>query len=159
MSSTDSLDLPWGTESMAERPPKDTEEGVKRFLKDFRSHTDRRSFEERRVGDRRSGQSSVEDDRRDSDDRRDRYDRRETLLDRRRGTPEQFIREHVEWIRGAVRNTSMNVACPRCEGDLLLGPTIQRGELWVREVHCTSCRHHTIIHDVPQAPDEGGTEG
>jgi DNA-directed RNA polymerase subunit RPC12/RpoP len=138
---------------MADKPKKDSDEGVKRFLTDFRSHTERRSFDERRTSERRSSSGGVNDDRRGDDDRRDRYDRREMLLDRRRGTPEQFIREHVEWIREALRNAETEVACPRCEGDLLLGPPIRRGAKSVREVHCTACRHRVLLPDVPEDLD------
>jgi hypothetical protein len=136
---------------MADKPKKDSDEGVKRFLTDFRSHVERRSFDERRVKDRRSSQDNIEADRRNDDDRRDRYDRREMLLDRRRGTPEQFILEHVVQIREALNNSDMEVSCPRCGGDLLLGPAIKRGAKAVREVHCTSCRHRVLL---PDAPDD-----
>ena len=142
---------------MADKPPKDQNEGVKRFLTDFRSRTDRRSFDERRVGGRRAKKETVDDERRAPDDRRDIYDRRETLLDRRRGTSESFIREHAVWIREAMLNAEAAVACPRCEGDLLLGPTVQRGSKFVREVHCTACRHCVVITDVPGDSGEGGS--
>ena len=133
---------------MADKPKKDSNEGVKRFLTDFRSHTERRSFEERRAKDRRSDSQEVPEDRRGEEDRRDRYDRREMLLDRRRGTPEQFILEHVVWIREALHNAETEVECPRCGGDLLLGPPIKRGTKSVREIHCTACRHRVLLPDV-----------
>jgi DNA-directed RNA polymerase subunit RPC12/RpoP len=132
---------------MADKPTKDSNDGVKRFLTDFRSHTERRSFEERRAKDRRNSSEDVTDDRRGREDRRDRYDRREMLLDRRRGTPEQFILEHVVWIREALHNTETEVECPRCGGDLLLGPLIKRGTRSVREIHCTRCRHRVLLPD------------
>jgi len=143
---------------MADKPPRDQDEGGKRFLTDFRSCTDRRSFDERRVGGRRAKEDNVDDERRTPDDRRDRYDRREMLLDRRRGTSESFIREHVGWIREALLNEETPVACPRCEGDLLLGPTVQRRGKSVQEVHCTACRHRAVIVDVPEdvGEDRGG---
>ena len=145
--------LKWlrGTAKMTNKKSKKSEDGVKRFLTDFRSHVERRSFEERRSGERRSGEIEVDNERRTSDDRRDKYDRRETLLDRRRGTPEVFIREHIDAIRQALQQPDAEVACPRCEGELLLGPTIQRGEVWVREVHCIACRHRMVIPDVARA--------
>lgn len=133
---------------MADKPNRDSNEGVKRFLTDFRSHTERRSFEERRTKERRNSSDNVDDERRGKDDRRDRYDRREMLLDRRRGTPEQFILEHVVWIREALHNAEIEVECPRCGGDLLLGPPVKRGTKSFREVHCTNCRHRVLLPDV-----------
>jgi DNA-directed RNA polymerase subunit RPC12/RpoP len=118
---------------MAKKPPRDPDEGLRRFLTDFRSSTERRSFDERRAVERR-----------------DTYDRRETLLDRRRGTSELFIREHIGWIRQALLNAETEVVCPRCGGDLLLGPTVRRSNKVVIEVHCTACRHRAVIADVPE---------
>jgi DNA-directed RNA polymerase subunit RPC12/RpoP len=141
---------------MADKTKKDRSEGVKRFLTDFRSHTERRSFEERRAADRRDSSGSIDGERRRSDERRDAYDRREMLLDRRRGTSEVFVREHLGWIRDALLNAGTEVACPRCKGDLLLGPTTQRGDKLVREVHCTACRHRAVIVDVPD--DSGDSQ-
>lgn len=135
---------------MADKKKKDSDEGVKRFLTDFRSHSERRSFDERRSKERRSSSGDVSEDRRGDDDRREPYDRREMLLDRRRGTPEQFILEHVVWIREALHNAEKDVECPRCGGDLLLGPPIKRGAKSVREIHCTSCRHRVLLPDVPE---------
>ena len=136
---------------MADKPKKDSDEGVKRFLTDFRSHSERRSFDERRTKGRRSSSGDVTEDRREQDDRRERYDRREMLLDRRRGTPEQFILEHVVWIREALHKAETAVECPRCGGDLLLGPSIKRGTMSVREIHCTACRHRVLLPDVSEA--------
>lgn len=138
---------------MADDKKKNSDDGVKRFLTDFRSHTERRSFEERRSKERRSGSSEVPDERRGEGDRRDRYDRREMLLDRRRGTPEQFILEHVVWIREALHNAETEVECPRCGGDLLLGPTIKRGAKSVREIHCTACRHRVVLPETPEGSE------
>ena len=140
---------------MAKKPPKDPDEGLRRFLTDFRSHHERRSFDERRAADRRSGENTVEDERRCPEERRDSYDRREMLLDRRRSTPELFIREQIELIRHALLNSETSVACPRCEGDLLLGPSVQRGDKFTREVHCTGCRHRAVVVDVPEDSEEG----
>ncbi len=145
-----------GVEPMTNKQSTDPDEGVRRFLRDFRSHVERRSFEERRAGERRSGEHEVKEDRRKPGDRRDRYDRRETLLDRRRGTPECFIREHMELIRDVLHDASAGVVCPRCGGELLLGPSLQRGKIWVREVHCTACRHHVVIPDVSTVLQDGG---
>jgi DNA-directed RNA polymerase subunit RPC12/RpoP len=139
---------------MDDERKKDSDEGVKRFLTDFRSHTERRSFEERRTKQRRSGGSEVKDERRGDEDRRDKYDRREMLLDRRRGTPEQFILEHVVWIREALHNSETDVECPRCGGNLLLGTPIKRGAKYVREIHCTACRHRVVL---PDKPDVSGS--
>ena len=142
---------------MVKKPTKDPDEGLRRFLKDFRSHTERRSFDERRAADRRASDGAVDDERRRPEERRDTYDRREMLLDRRRGTSEPFIREHMGWIRQALLNAEAEVACPRCQGDLLLGPTVRRGNKFVREVHCTACRHRAVIIDVPEDSSEGNS--
>jgi len=141
---------------MEEKPPKDANEGVRRFLTDFRSHAERRSFEERRVGERRAVDVDADEDRRGSEDRRDTYDRREMLLDRRRVSSEWFIREHAEFIRKALVDTEIDVACPRCGGDLLLGPPVQRGNKLVRHVHCTVCRHRVTIADAREHSEAGG---
>lgn len=155
MSSTGSLKLSRGAEQMTKKPPKDPDEGLRRFLTDFRSHHERRSFDERRAAERRSGESTVDAERRRPEDRRDSDDRREMLLDRRRCTSELFIREQIEWIRRALLNSETSVACPRCEGDLLLGPTAQRGGKFTREVHCTVCRHRAVVVDVPEDSEDG----
>ena len=150
VSSTGSLNLSRGAEPMADKPPRESDDGVRRFLTDFRSHTDRRSFDERRSGERRGSEATVEEERRCPDDRRDTYDRREMLLDRRRGVSESFIQEQVGWIREALLNAETEVACPRCEGDLMLGQAVRHGESFARRVHCTACRHCVVIVDVPE---------
>ncbi len=142
---------------MAKKPPDDPDEGVRRFLSDFRSTTDRRSFDERRDRDRRSSGEDVGSERRAKEGRRDSFDRRETLLDRRRGTPEGFIREHIGLICESLSKADADVSCPRCEGDLLLGPPVQHGDKFVREVHCTACRHSAVI-EVPSETGESGKE-
>jgi DNA-directed RNA polymerase subunit RPC12/RpoP len=141
---------------MGDKTPKDPHEGVRRFLTDFRSHTERRSFEERRVEERRASEKEADAERRSSEDRRDAYDRREMLLDRRRSSSEWFIREHAEFIREALLDSETEVACPRCKGDLLLGPSVQKGDKLVRDVHCTVCRHRVLIAVVPKASGKGG---
>ena len=141
---------------MGDKPAKDPHEGVRRFLTDFRSHTERRSFDERRVEERRASEKDADDDRRSAENRRDAYDRREMLLDRRRSSSEWFIREHAEFIRGALLNSETEVACPRCKGDLLLGPSVRKGDKLLRDVHCTACRHRVLISVSPEASGEGG---
>jgi hypothetical protein len=141
---------------MEDRLPKDRHEGVKRFLSDFRSHSERRSFDERRVEERRAAVEDADQDRRGSKDRRNTYDRREMLLDRRRVSSEWFIREHAEFIRKALLDTNAEAVCPRCKGDLLLGPAVQRGDRLVRDVHCTACRHRMFIADASGESGKGG---
>ena len=131
---------------MTKKPPKDRDEGLRRFLTDFRSHHERRSFDERRAAERRSGESTVDAERRRPEDRRDSDDRREMLLDRRRCTSELFIREQIEWIRRALLNSETSVACPRCEGDLLLGPTSQRGGINGIDTFITKNKHIVITY-------------
>ena len=139
---------------MSDDSQKESLEGVRRFLTDLRESAERRSWTDRREKDRRSDSQEVGDERRSSSDRRS-TDRRVMLLDRRRSNPETFIKEHAEWIRQAILDADRDVACPRCEGDLMLGPPMTRGESVARRVHCTSCRHCIVVCGLPVDEDEG----
>ena len=89
--------------------PKDK---VKRFQNDVREGTERRSWEDRRVRERRSSNEEVEDDRRSPPDRRQ-GDRRVMLLDRRRRMSDPYALQHAELIRAMLLDPDAMVACPR----------------------------------------------
>ena len=144
---------------MAEEPPKDLDEGLQRFLRDLRSGAERRSWDERRRRERRSGEKDVDLDRRAPRDRRDRFDRRIMLLDRRRGRSDSYIREHAERIRNMLLDPSAQVVCPKCGGDLLLGPSVTRAGSIAREVHCTACRRSILIANLPEETEGGEQPG
>ena len=44
-----------------------------------------------------------------------------------------------------LADSRMAVACPRCEGALLLGPSEPRSGMHTREVHCTGCRYSVAV--------------
>ena len=137
---------------MSEKPPKDPDEGVRRFLTDLRSASERRSWEERRRSERRATDHGVEEERRDTAKRRGAVDRRIMLLDRRRGISEPYTRQHAKRIRDMLLNPDADVACPRCNGNLLLGPPCSHGSGTAREVRCTACRRTVVITNFPAKP-------
>ena len=133
---------------MSERPT-EPDAGIRRFLEDFRSSSDRREWNERRDADRRSGSQPTELEKRISGRRSG--ERRVVLTDRRHGTPEQYSHHDADRIRQMILNPT-SVACPQCDGDLVLGPQISRGKLTGRQVHCTTCRRSVIIALPEQLP-------
>ncbi|UCG86108.1 MAG: hypothetical protein JSW71_19730 [Gemmatimonadota bacterium] len=134
---------------MSDGPPTDWMQGLRRFLTDLRAGTERRSWKERREAERRAATSGSETDRRSNDDRRAGGDRRVMLLDRRRSISYPYAHQHAEQIRAMLLTPDASVICPRCNGDLLLGPTESRGSHTSREVRCTHCRHSVVITDLP----------
>jgi hypothetical protein len=141
---------------MQEQPPDNWNEGIRRFLEDLRSGTERRSWSERRRQDRRSRTTEVTRDRRGTGDRR-KGDRRIMLLDRRRKIAEPYAQQHAESIRKMLLTPDGTVDCPRCHGPLLLGPARLRGGTVAREVLCTSCRHSIVITGLPATPTNSAT--
>ncbi len=133
-------------------PPDDPDAAIRRFLEDFRSGFERRAWEERRADERRAGANPVKQERRSGQERRDIAERRIKLTDRRRPMAEPFAHEHGEQIREMIMNPGIRVSCPRCEGNLLLGSPVAQGIGTVREVHCTNCRHHVVIRNLPGEP-------
>ncbi len=112
----------------------DLNRALGRFLEDLRSGSDRRSWGDRRSGDRREITSPVAQERRRAYDRRT-ADRRRS---ERRST--RFFafteRERLE-IHSMFADPRALVACPRCGGRLLLAsPRAGVGA----DVICTSCR-------------------
>ena len=132
---------------MVEPDRSDPGTGMRRFLTDFRTGTDRRSAEDRRERDRRSAPLHVVRDRRDEPDRRN-ADRR-VRAERRRPLGEQFSFEDAQWITEMVKNAELEAACPKCDGNLLRGPWASHEGVSMQEVHCTHCRRNALLVDVP----------
>jgi hypothetical protein len=132
-----------------EGPPTDWMQGLRRFLRDLRDGTERRSWKERRRAERRVLAREVDADRRRAENRRAGGDRRLMLLDRRRTISYPYAHQHAEQIRDMLLRPGMNAVCPRCGGDLLLGPRQSRGASTARGVLCTHCRHCVVITDLP----------
>ncbi len=111
-------------------------EGVKRFLSDLRCSPERRSF-----GDRRCVSFPVVLERRIGGDRRERIERRRSL--------EFYDDDEASEIRIMICNPAVRVACPACEGHLMLGPAMRRDGGIIRPVHCTICRKSVMIRTCP----------
>ena len=107
--------------------------GLARFLADLRCYGERRSWQERRCQGR-----SVPVERRSGVERRTQADRRRRWLSNY--SPEASVRIHR-----MISHPTARVACPECEGALMLGPRVDRGGIRVRRVHCTSCRLSTEV--------------
>ena len=133
-------------------PPTDMTDGVRRFLADLRG-VDRRAWHERRIRDQRNGPHAVEHDRR-SAQRRSGADRRIVLTDRRRRIHESFSRGDAEHIREMMMDPGVAVACPHCDGSLMLGPLVDHEGGSARDVHCTQCRRAVLIVAAPGKPLE-----
>ena len=134
---------------------KDPTRGLRRFLADLRESADRRAWTQRRSGDRRMATVPMEDDRRVAE-RRSGVDRRVVITDRRRRVAETYSLENAELICEMVMHDDMEAACPKCDGNLMLGPVIARDGKKVREVHCTDCRRCVVITDLPTEIQETG---
>ncbi|UCG86462.1 MAG: hypothetical protein JSW71_21620 [Gemmatimonadota bacterium] len=110
---------------------------MQRFLSDLRCSAERRTF-----GDRRCASSPVLLDRRSEVERRARPDRRQGLR--------EFSDEDAAEIRMMIVNRAIRVACPVCDGHLMLGPPAKRGVLTFRRVHCTNCRCSVVLRTPPR---------
>ncbi len=140
---------------MISHSSKDPTRGIRRFLADLRESADRRAWTPRRSGDRRVATVPVEHDRRVADRRRP-VDRRVVITDRRRRVAETYSLENAELICQMVMHDDMEAACPKCDGNLMLGPVIARDGKKVREVHCTDCRRCVVITDLPAEIQDTG---
>ncbi|MCH6548154.1 MAG: hypothetical protein IH798_06880 [Gemmatimonadetes bacterium] len=140
---------------MISRSSKDPTRGIRRFLADLRESADRRAWTQRRSGDRRVATVPIEDDRRVAE-RRSGVDRRVVITDRRRRVAETYSLENAELICQMVMHDDMEAACPKCDGNLMLGPVITRESKKVREVHCTDCRRCLVITDLPAEIQDTG---
>ncbi|MCH7683824.1 MAG: hypothetical protein IIB35_08960 [Gemmatimonadetes bacterium] len=126
---------------------------VRRFLADLRASADRRAWQERRVGERRSSVVGVVEDRRDGN-RRSGAERRIVLTDRRRRLHDVFSRGDAEQIREMMMDPGVEAACPHCDGNLMLGSVIPHEGGTARNVHCTNCRHSVLLVSAPGKPLE-----
>ncbi len=126
---------------------------VRRFLADLRASADRRAWQERRAGDRRSSAVRVVEDQR-GDDRRSGAERRIVLTDRRRRIHEAFSCGDAEHIREMMMDPGVEAACPECDGNLMLGSVIPHEGGTGRNVHCTSCRRSVLLVSAPGKPLE-----
>ncbi len=126
---------------------------VRRFLADLRASADRRAWQERRAGDPSSGAVALLDDQGGSD-RRSGAERRIVLTDRRRRMHEVFSRGDAEHIREMMMDPGVDVTCPQCDGDLMLGPVIPHDDGTARKMHCTNCRRSVLLVSEPGKPLE-----
>ena len=131
----------------------DPTRGLRRFLADLRESADRRTWSDRRGAEHNVASVPVEHGRR-ADERRSEFDRRVVMIDRRHRVAEMYSLENAELICEMVMHDDMEAACPKCDGNLMLGPVIVRDGKKVREVHCTNCRRWVVITDLPaERPD------
>ncbi len=121
------------------------DEAVPRFLPDRRAGTERRSGTDRRRERQELFDLAIEHRRRAAD--RGGSVERRAPANRRRPPAAQFSWEDTLRIHRMLADTRVAVACPRCDGALLLGPTEPRGGMHTREVHCTGCRYSVAVVD------------
>ncbi len=140
---------------MISHSSKDPTRGIRRFLADLRESAERRAWTQRRSSDRRVATVPIEDDRRVTE-RRSGLDRRVVITDRRRRVAETYSLENAELICQMVMHDDMEAACPKCDGNLMLGPVITRESKKVRDVHCTDCRRCLVITDLPAEIQDTG---
>ncbi len=107
--------------------------GIDRFLRDLRSAG------ERRTSDRRSEEQREPRERRDGADRRG--------PDRRDPTYESFSLAVTATIQKMVMDPALDVACPVCDGHLMMGPPSQRDDMLARRIQCTRCRRVAFLRD------------
>jgi len=108
--------------------------GIERFLRDLRGA-------DRRGGDRRSREPEAVPDRRGGQDRRG--------TDRRDPTYERFTLALTATIQRMVMDPAAEVACPECDGHLMMGPPSLREDVLARRIQCTLCRRVAFIrHDL-----------
>lgn len=119
-------------------------EAVRRFLADLRASVDRRSWQDRREGNRGSGAVAMVDQQGGAD-RRSGAERRIVLTDRRRRMHEAFSRGDAEHIREMMMDPGVEAACPRCDGNLMLGSVIPHKGGTARNVYCTGCRRGVLL--------------
>jgi len=111
-------------------------EGVQRFLADLRCSAERRASV-----DRRSRHKKVIVERRGGQERRFYQERRQSLS--------HYSTEDALDIKTMVLDPGSRVACPECNGSLMLGPPVAKDGLTFRRVHCTSCRRSLILETPP----------
>ncbi len=131
---------------MSEKSEESPKEETGQFLSDYRSGADRREWQERRKEDSASASHATGKDLRDQGGD---AERRVVLTDRRHPTSERYSSKDAERIRDMILDP-YGVACPQCQGDLLLGRLSTHQDIAGRQVHCTSCRRCVIIAVVPE---------
>ncbi len=107
--------------------------GIERFLRDLRSAGERRTI------DRRSGEQRAPHERREGQDRRG--------PDRRDLAYESFSLAVTATIQKMVMDPALAVACPECDGHLMMGPPLQREFILARRIQCTRCRRMAFLRD------------
>ncbi len=132
---------------MREETGKQYYRGLRRFLADLRLAVDRRGFDDRRNVSGDPLPSSVAFERRSGQDRR-------IVNDRRWGHSAPYSPGDTLLIHEMLMNPRLEVACPQCDGYLMLGPPMSNDGDKVRRVHCTSCRRNVTVPDLPQLPDD-----
>ena len=112
---------------------RDPDAGVRRFLEDLRSGFDRRSWAERRHGERRRGRADWNGTDRRSDDRR------RGPVDRRRPPSGSYGPGDQDRIAEMLGDPTLAADCPRCGAPLLRTETLRTGRP-VEVIQCTGCR-------------------
>ena len=116
----------WVHVCMVSIPDEDSLRGAERFQRDRRSDADRRV-----------AQSGISLDRSSGDNRR--------RNERRRMTTERFTPADAAAVRGILTNPTSAVSCPACQGNLMLGPPMERGGMVARRVECVDCHRVAMV--------------
>ena len=66
-------------------------------------------------------------------------------------TPAVYSRKETARIRKMVFKPGVWVTCPRCNGNLTLGPPIAHGGSTVWELRCSTCWRSVMIREFPAA--------
>jgi hypothetical protein len=130
----------------------DTSDNLRKL---FLCAAERREGRERRSGrDRRLEHVGVATDHRSGGERRSGEPRRSrdqalayVFADENvtsRNTPAAFSREEAAEIR-AVAMLGSHPVCPRCQDDLLVGPSVMRGEGTIRQLSCPTCARTVMV--------------
>ena len=86
--------------------------------------------------DRRSADRRVADSIKPVDKRRG---------ERRRITTKPFAPADAAALDGMVANPTSSVSCPACQGNLMLGPPMERGGIVGRRVQCVDCHRVAMV--------------
>ena len=105
---------------MASVPDDGRIDGAERFQPDRRSDEDRRVVQAAgSVDNRRAG--------------------------RRRITTRPFAPADAATVDGMVSSATSAVSCPACQGNLMLGPPMERGGIVARRVECIDCHRVAMV--------------
>jgi len=111
---------------MASIPDDGSLEGAERFQRDRRARADRRV-----------PPFGFSQDNRSDDNRR--------RTERRRITTKPFAPADATTLDTMVSNVTSAVSCPACQGNLMLGPPMERGGIAVRRVECVNCHRVAMV--------------